>query len=125
MCRDWTQEFASGATLGGEPDIVSHGVLNDPSSRSQRRLDIVVRDSRQGLVAIGEVKSGEVIGHDHLHHLREAVDLLRAHGHLETDAHPVLLLFSAVGFTSGLAAEAADSGGTVQLIGLERLYSGS
>ncbi|MGH3290178.1 MAG: ATP-binding protein [Trebonia sp.] len=125
MCRDWTQEFASGVTLGGEPDIVSHGVLNDPTGRSQRQLDIVVRDSRRGLVAIGEVKSGEVIGHDHLYHLREAVDLLRAHGHLETVAHPVLLLFSAVGFTSGLAAEAADSGGAVQLISLERLYSGS
>jgi hypothetical protein len=37
---------------------------------------------------------------------------------------PVLLLFSGADFTPGLAAEAADSGGTVQLIGLERLYSG-
>ncbi len=54
MCRVWTQEFASGVTLGGEPDIVPHGVLNDPAGRSQRKLDIVVRDSRRGLVAIGE-----------------------------------------------------------------------
>lgn len=54
MCRVWAREFASGATLGGEPDIVSHGVLNDAAGRPQRRLDIVVRDSRRGLVAIGK-----------------------------------------------------------------------
>jgi AAA+ ATPase superfamily predicted ATPase len=125
MCRVWTQEFASGATLGGEPDIVSHGVLNDPAGRSQRQLDIVVRDSRRGLVAIGEAKAGEVIGHGHLNRLREAADLLRVQRHLEPGTQPVLLLFSGVGFTSELTAEVADSGGTVQLIGLERLYSGS
>ena len=125
MCRVWTQEFASGATLGGEPDVVSHGVLNDPAGRSQRQLDIVVRDSRRGLVAIGEAKSGEVIGHGHLNRLREAADLLRAQRYVEPDTHPVLLLFSGVGFTRELIAEAAGSGGTVQLIGLERLYSGS
>jgi hypothetical protein len=44
---------------------------------------------------------------------------------LEPDAEPKLLLFSGTGFTPELAADAADSGGTVQLIGLERLYSGS
>jgi uncharacterized protein len=125
MCRVWTQEFASGATLGGEPDIVSHGVLNDPAGKSRRQLDIVVRDSRRGLIAIGEVKSGEVIGHGHLNKLREAVTLLRAQRQLEPDAEPMLLLFSGTGFTPELAADAADSGGTVQLIGLERLYSGS
>jgi len=37
----------------------------------------------------------------------------------------VLLFFSAAGFTPELAAEAADNGRTMQLIGLERLYSGS
>ena len=124
MCRVWTEEFASGVTPGGEPDTVSHGVLNDPAGRSQRKLDIVVRDSRRGLVAIGEAMSGEVIGHGHLSQLREAVNLLRAQSHLEPGVQPVLLLFSGAGFTPGLAAEAADSGGTVQLIGLERLYSG-
>jgi uncharacterized protein len=61
----------------------------------------------------------------HLKRLREAVDLLRTQGHVASDAHPVLLFFSAVGFTPELAAEAANSEGTVQLIGLERLYSGS
>jgi uncharacterized protein len=119
------RDVRDGATLGGEPDIASHGVLNDPAGRSQRQLDIVVRDSRRGLVAIGEVKSGEVIGHGHLNRLREAVGLLRAQRHLEPGAQPVLLLFSGVGFTPELAAEAADTGGTVQLIGLERLYVGS
>lgn len=84
-----------------------------------------MRDSRRGLVAIGEAKSGEVIGHGYLSRLREAADLLRAQRHVEPDAHPVLLLFTGVGFTRELNAEAADSGGTVQLIGLERLYSGS
>jgi hypothetical protein len=125
MCRVWTQEFASGTSLGGEPDIVSHGVLNDPAGRSQRQLDIVVRDSRRGLVAIGEAKYGEVIGHAHLNKLREAVGLLRAQRHVEADVQPALLLFSGAGFTDELSAEAAGSGGMVQLIGLERLYSGS
>jgi hypothetical protein len=76
------QEFASGVTLGGEPDIVSPGVLNDPAGRSRRKLDIVVRDSRRGLVAIGEAMSGDVIGHGHLSQLCEAVNLLRAQSHL-------------------------------------------
>jgi hypothetical protein len=125
MCRVWTQEFASADTLAGQPDIVSHGVLNDPAGRSQRQLDVVVRDSRRGLVAIGEVKSGEVIGHGHLAKLREAVDLLRAQRHVDADAQPVLLFFSGAGFTLELAAEAAASGGAVQLIGPERLYYGS
>jgi hypothetical protein len=66
-----------------------------------------------------------VIGHGHLNRLREAADLLRAQRYVEPDTHPVLLLFSGVGFTRELIAEAAGSGGTVQLIGLERLYSGS
>jgi hypothetical protein len=51
--------------------------------------------------------------------------LLRSQGHLEADAEPALLLFGGVGFTSELAAEATASSGTVQLIGMERLYSGS
>jgi hypothetical protein len=100
-------------------------VLNDPAGRSQRQLDLVVRDSRRRIVAIGEAKSGEVIGHGHLNRLREAAGLLHAQRHLEPGGQPVLLLFSGAGFTPELAAEAANSGGAVQLIGLERLYSGS
>lgn len=74
------------------------------AGRSQRKLDIVVRDSRRGLIAIGEAMSSEVIGHGHLSQLREAVNLLRAQSHLEPGVQPVLLLFSGAGFTPGLVS---------------------
>jgi uncharacterized protein len=78
MCRVWTQEYAAPETLGGEPDTVASGVLNNPAGKSQYQLDIVVRDEHEEVLAVGEVKWGETVGTRHLTWLREAVGLFRA-----------------------------------------------
>jgi uncharacterized protein len=123
ICRSWTEDFADPATLGGDPSTVTHGVLNDKSGKSQYELDIVVTGAQRAVLAIGEVKWGETMGVRHLVRLRTAAELLRAQGKIPEEARPVLLLFSGAGFTSELTSEAAD--GTVQLVDLARLYSGS
>jgi AAA+ ATPase superfamily predicted ATPase len=125
MCRTWTEQITDSATLGGNPAVVTHGVLNDPAGKSQVELDIVASERDGTVLAIGEAKSGETIGHKHLARLRHATELLRVRGSVTTDAQPVLLLFGGAGFTEELAASAADSDGKIQLIGLDRLYGGS
>lgn len=125
ICRTWTEEFADpDETLGGEPESVAQGVLNDRDERAQLQLDIVVRNSSREVIAIGEAKSGETIGMPHLSRLRHATDLLRAQGKIPPDGQPRLLLFSGAGFAPEVAAQAAASDGTVQLVGLDRLYAG-
>ncbi|HUN37420.1 MAG TPA: ATP-binding protein, partial [Trebonia sp.] len=126
MCRAWTEDFADpDQTLGGVPAMVAQTVLNNQAGRSQLQLDIVVKDARREVLAIGEVKSGETIATRHLTRLREAAELLRTHHKIPGDAQPRLLLFSASGFTSELELEASASDGQIQLIGLDRLYDGS
>jgi AAA+ ATPase superfamily predicted ATPase len=125
MCRVWASDFAAADSLGGEPSGVGQGVLNDPAGRSQFELDIVVQNAHGDVIAIGEAKSGEIIGGRHLARLRSAVGLLRSRQRIGADSSPVLLLFSGAGFTRELEAEAASSGGTIQLVGLDRLYFGS
>lgn len=125
ICRAWTFDFASAESLDGEAASVEQGVLNDPAGRSQLQLDIVVRDSGGEMIAIGEAKSGEVIGGRHLAKLRSAVGLLRSQQRIDANRSPLLLLFSGAGFTPELEAEATSSGGAIQLVGLDRLYSGS
>jgi AAA+ ATPase superfamily predicted ATPase len=125
MCRAWTEDFADPETLGGTPASVTQGVLNDRAGKSQRQLDIVVRDAQGEMLAIGEAKSGETMGTKHLARLREAAALLPEQQRIPADPQPTLLLFSGTGFTSELTADAADSGGEIQLIGLDRLYGGA
>jgi AAA+ ATPase superfamily predicted ATPase len=126
MCRAWTEEFADpDETLGGIPASVAQAVLSDRMGRSQVQLDLVVKDSRREVLAIGEVKSGETMTTRHLTRLREAAELLRAQHKIPEDAQPRLLLFSGAGFTPELTEAEAASDRTVQLIGLDRLYVGS
>jgi AAA+ ATPase superfamily predicted ATPase len=126
MCRTWTEEFADpDETLGGDQASVAQAVLNNQAGRTQVQLDIVVKDSRREVLAIGEAKSGETMTTRHLTRLREATELLRAQHKIRADAKPRLLLFSGTGFTRELEEAATASDGTVHLIGLDRLYSGS
>jgi hypothetical protein len=125
MCRTWTEEFAdTDETLGGDPASVAQAVLNNQAGRSQLQLDIVVKDSRREVIAIGEAKAGETMATRHLTRLREATELLRAHHKIPLGAQPKLLLFSGAGFTPELTEAAEASSGIVQLVGLDRLYSG-
>jgi hypothetical protein len=126
MCRTWTEEFADpDETLDGEPETVTQGVLNDKDARAQLQLDIVVTNASGGIIAIGEAKSGEIMGGRHLQKLRRGTELLRSQGRIPADAQPRLLFTSGSGFTPGLVSQAAESHGKIQLIGLERLYTGS
>lgn len=125
MCLTWAREFADPETLGGEPATVTSGVLNSPAGKSQFQVDLVVRDAEGEVIAVGEAKSGEIMGPRHLTRLRDAVALLRAQKRIAPDAEPRLLLISGAGFDSGLVATAAASGGQIQLIDLERLYTGA
>jgi uncharacterized protein len=125
MCLVWAGEFASAQTLGGEPATVTSGVLNNPAGKSQFQIDLVVRDPQGAIIALGEAKSGETIGTRHLTKLRDASALLRAQGRISPDAEPRLLFLSGTGFTSDLTAAAGASRGQIQLVDLERLYTGS
>jgi hypothetical protein len=78
-------------------------------------------DPDGGLLAVGESKWGDVMGMGHLGRMEKIVDVLAAQGR-----HPgVIVLFSGAGFTPDLTSTAAASGGRVQLVDLERMYTGS
>jgi hypothetical protein len=94
-------------------------------TRAQLQLDIVVTNAGEEIIAIGEAKSGEIMGGRHLQKLRRGTELLRSQGRIPADAQPRLLFMSGSGFTPGLVSQAAESHGKIQLIGLERLYTGS
>lgn len=117
MCRLWTQEFAAAETLGGTPTDVRSGVVTDPGRRTSHEVDVVAFGERDRVLAIGEVKWGEVMDSHHLARLAHIADLLEVRG-LRPER---LLLFSGAGFTPELRANADPH---VHLVDLHRLYEG-
>ena len=120
--RYWTVHFADPETLGGEPDRVGPSTVT-LSNGSERQLDVVVAlddsdvASERTVTAIGEAKAGEAISE---HHLRRLEEVRAALSHRGADAK--LLLFGS-NFTPEVVAAAAGRI-DVELIDLERLYSG-
>lgn len=124
QARTWVRRFANPDTLGGHADHVG------PSSAyidgTERQLDVVVATadpvdtppSERTVLAIGEAKSGETVGHSHLRTLEQARNALGGRA-----SHAKLLLF-APSFTHDLSTEAAKRA-DVELIDLHRLYHGS
>lgn len=124
QARTWARRFADPETLGGPADHVG------PSSAFiegvERQLDVVVATadpidappSERTILAIGEAKAGETIGHGHLRALQQARSALGGRA-----AHAKLLLFAPT-FTDDLTTEAAKRA-DVELIDLHRLYHGS
>ena len=121
--RTWVRRFADPETLGGEPDHVA------PSSvvidGTEHELDVVVAADDGAAVpaartvrAIGEAKAGETLGLGHLRRLEQARAALGTRA-----AHAKLLLYGPA-FMPELVA-AARRRGDVELVDLERLYSGS
>lgn len=92
----------------------------------ERQLDLVVAapsepdepPADRAIHAIGEAKSGEVVGHGHLRILEQA---RAAYGGRAARAK---LLLAALSFTAELRSE-ADRRPGIELIDLERLYYGS
>jgi hypothetical protein len=121
MCRDWAGSMATPETFGGIVGKVGFGSINDKKGRVGHELDVVVFDPDGALLAIGEAKWGDVVGMGHLGRMEKIADLLAAQGR-----HPgVIALFGGTGFTPELTSKAAASGGRIQLVDLERLYTGS
>jgi len=125
--RGFAFRYAITDTLGGPAVTVGPAVLNDPLARTQHELDVVVlgRDKRgtAPVLALGEAKYTQA--------KRSPADLTRLE-HLRaliatkdpSAASARLLVFSASGFERNLTALAARRK-DVELIDLERLYSGS
>ncbi|MGF1646033.1 MAG: ATP-binding protein, partial [Kineosporiaceae bacterium] len=120
LCREWVM---TGDHVGGLPGEVSAGVVNDPASRTQIDVDVVVlapastREPRR-ILALGEAKWGEVMGMVHVERLRRARDLLALRGYDIRDTR--LVCFGAAGFRDDLGHEVAA--GRVMTVDLETIY---
>ncbi|MDP2958079.1 MAG: hypothetical protein Q8N53_16755 [Longimicrobiales bacterium] len=123
MARHWAAHFAAVETLGGEPDHVGPTTVSLPGG-AEGELDVVVASddadaaSDRTVLSMGEAKAGERLSPRHLNRLEAARTAL---GKRAENAR--ILLFGAK-FTQGLTAEAARRS-DVELIDLDRLYSGS
>lgn len=103
ICRTFAQ--SAGDELFGVPaGEVGAGVVNDPETRRQIEVDVVMfapaapGQSRR-IVSLGEVTWGEVMGRKHVDRLARARDLLSAS--FDTDGC-VLACYSAAGFSKEL-----------------------
>jgi AAA+ ATPase superfamily predicted ATPase len=121
MCRVWSADFADETSLGGMPGRVLSGVVHDSAARRGHEVDVAVFGPDDALLAIGEVKWGDVLGTAHLERLEHVAELLGKRG----QAPGRLLLFSGAGFMPALTEQASRSGGRIQLVDLQRLYTGS
>jgi uncharacterized protein len=106
ICRTFAQ--SAGDELFGVPvGEVGAGVVNDPGTRGQIEVDVVVfapaapGQSRR-IVSLGEVKWGEVMGRKHVDRLARARDLLSSS--FDTSGC-VLACYSAAGFSKELKHE--------------------
>ncbi|WP_349263761.1 ATP-binding protein [Actinocrinis sp.] len=124
VCRHWTRHLAPNGLFDGYPHRVEHGTVNDPANRTRYEVDVVAfgldDDNRQPLLAIGEVKWGEVMGLTHLERLRRIRALLTAQGRLGAESAK-LACYAGAGFTDDLR-KAATENPEVLLISPEDLY---
>lgn len=127
LARQWTRWHADVETLGGRRTRVASGVLPDPANKVGHEIDVIAfgrsADDRETVLAIGEAKSGDVMGQAHLERLERLRGLLVARDERATPDMR-LLLFSGAGFMPQLR-EAAAGRADLQLIDLPRLYEGS
>lgn len=123
QARTWVRHFADPETLGGEPDHV--GPSSVAIDGTEHELDVVVAaddgaavPAERAIRAIGEAKAGETLGPGDLRRLELARAALGPRA-----AHAKLLLFGPA-FEPELVA-AARGREDVELVDLERLYTGS
>ncbi|MEU9834673.1 ATP-binding protein [Streptosporangium sp. NPDC048047] len=122
VCRDWTLHFAEDR-FGGWPSEVTAGTVNDPAGRTTHEVDVAAVGHADGgrppLLAIGEVKWGQVMGEGHLQRLLRIRDLVGRNDRYDT-SRTRLLCYSGAGFTDDLVRAAGR--GEVDLVGLDDLY---
>jgi AAA+ ATPase superfamily predicted ATPase len=124
ICREWALFYADDGVFGELPARVGHGVVSDPGQRTTHEVDVAVIGTgdrgKPPLLAIGEVKWGDVMGVGHLERLRHVASVLRRNDRYDT-SRIRLLCFSAAGFMPEL--HDAERAGDVVLVGLDRLYN--
>ena len=124
LARTWALEYADPAVYGGTvPSRVAPTVVACREHKVNHEIDLVAVRSGAGepdcIVGIGEAKwQSNKVGESTLHHLEHLRTLLPA----AADAR--LFVFSRKGFTAELVA-GAEQRSDVQLIDLERMYTGS
>ncbi|MCL2848916.1 MAG: ATP-binding protein [Micrococcales bacterium] len=109
IARYWLRHLAPQGVLGELPAAVESGTVNDPAARTTHEVDIVATayadNGPRRILAIGEVKWGETIGHPHLDRLRHIRALLAAQGRPGA-AGCRLVLASMTGFTDDITKHA-------------------
>ena len=123
MCRQYALGADEGI-YGGPPAEVGAGVVNDPASKSQIQIDVVVlapqEPGRQRqILSLGEVKWGEVMGAPHIERLARARDLLTHKGY--DTGSTVLACYSGAGFHEDIRTAATGPLYT-RLITLNDIY---
>lgn len=133
LARRWTLLHATPETLGGTPGRVATTVLHRRRAPSEvdiggqeiggQEIDVVAIENRAGtaerVLAIGEAKwRTRPIGVGELERLRRLRDMLPG-----GPSAVRLMLFGSAGFTTDLT-RAAGRSGDVELVDLERLYTG-
>lgn len=119
MARTWTTNFASDATLPIRDHVGPSFVSIDGVGHE---LDVIVAGTGDApgdreIVAIGEAKAGEVVTTRHLSRLERARAALGANA-----AHARLVLFGER--VDERLAQLASERGDVDVVDLERLYTG-
>jgi hypothetical protein len=130
LSREWVRRFARPETLGGDVGEVGSTVVNDPSGRARHEVDVMAlasgqrrQSSNPTVRVLGEAKSSSSPrGKGDLDRLDRMRDLLLRRG--VDAAHARLLLFGRSGFSPDLV-DVATSRHDVELIDLDRLYTGS
>ncbi|MEZ5219144.1 MAG: ATP-binding protein [Ilumatobacteraceae bacterium] len=123
LARKWAADHASQESLGGFANKVGSSTVSCRAHRVTHELDVVCVESvpqqPSRIIALGEAKwSSSLVGVDVLHRLEHARELL-------PDAeHARLLVFARRGFDAELR-RAAAARNDVELVDLERLYSGT
>jgi hypothetical protein len=124
LARRWTARCASEQTTGGQLARVGATQVNDPAGRSQVEVDVV------GISAGGSTQVGllgeakfrtEHVGTGVLERLERARDLLATRVPMAPTVK--LVVFSASGFDRALRIAARERG-DVELVDLDRLYTG-
>ncbi|MFC7624262.1 ATP-binding protein [Microlunatus sp. GCM10028923] len=125
LTRHWLRHLAPEDLLADAPHQVGSGVVNDPTARTSHQLDIAAfgfaDNGPDPLLAIGEVKWGDIVGRAHVERLQHVRSLLQANGMPAAD-QARLLCVSAAGFTPEIQ-EQANTDPTLVLVTASDLYS--
>ncbi len=125
LARSWCRDHASEHTLGGKVSIVGPTTVNCREHRTAHEIDCVVVEinpnAQNRVLALGEAKWNTTpVGLDAL----VAMEHCRRLGQRSWITEPKLLIFSSSGFDAPLTA-AASHRTDIELIGLDRLYTGA